>query len=334
MGDRREKLTTVGQFVAIIAMVGILARWLGVGDQMTTKTYGAFQMPLDALWNPGVTVYHALLPGRNNDAIWFEGFQYQGAGGLLLLALAIGIAWRYPMRATERGDHERLRRLAPALLTLTILAVARMSLPPIAMTLLDPIRASGRLFWPVGYVMILVALLAIYRLPARQAGLLLLGLVAIQAVDLRGMASAVRDRSARIAGAQPFDRTPDPHWRPIIASARSVAFMGGQVTDDLDLFQEVAWRAIDSSIPVTNVYAARVSRASMIRSHAERSAFARGELVPGRLYVMLVGARIPRTVHARTITLDGVAVILPTFAQLNRIDGAGPTREIIPLRPK
>ena len=86
----------IGQFIAIIAMVGIFARWLGVGDQMTTATYGAFRMPIDALWNPGVTVYRTMLPGSNNDTIWFEGFQYLGVGGLLLIALAIGVAMTRP----------------------------------------------------------------------------------------------------------------------------------------------------------------------------------------------------------------------------------------------
>ena len=180
------------------------------------------------------------------------------------------------------------------------------------MALLDPVRASGRLFWPVGYVLILVALLAIYRLPARQAGLALLALVAIQAVDLRGMASAVRERSARIAGTQPFDRTPDPRWNTIVARARSVAFMGADVTDELGLFQEIAWRATGAGIPVSNVYAARVSRASLIRSRDESRAFARGALVPGRLYVMLLDTPVPQAVRAPTMTIDGTTIVLPT----------------------
>jgi len=311
-GDRREKLATVVQFGAIIAMVGILARWLGVGDQMTTATYGAFRMPIDALWNPGVKSYNALLPSSEYGAAhWFEGFQYLGLGGLLLIALAFVVAKTRTPGDGEVADNKRLRDLAPALLTLAILAVAQLSLPPIAMALLDPIRASGRLFWPVGYVMMLVALLAIYRLPARQAGLALLALIAVQAVDLRGMADAVRDRSARIAGSQPFDRTPDPRWDDVIADAQSVAFMGADVTDELGLFQEIAWRAVDAGIPVSNVYAARISRASMKRSRDEDAAFARGALVPGRLYVMLVDKPVPQAVDVPTMTIDGTTVVLP-----------------------
>ena len=311
-GTRQVRLAVVGQCVVVLGMVAVLARWLGVKDQMSTATFGAFRMPIDALWNPRIAAYSKMMPQpAHHDASWFEGFQYLGLGGLLLVAAAIGIARVRPARDGERAVAARLRDLVPALMTLTILAVAQLPLPAFAMAALDPIRASGRLFWPVGYVLVLMAIVTVYRLPARPAALLLVGMIALQVFDLSGMADTIRLRSARVDGHQPYNRTLDPRWDALIKGSRSVAFMPDDVTSDLDLFQEVAWRAIDADRPVTNVYAARVSRASAARVAAEQRAFWHGDLVPGRLYVMLPGAVVPAPARPFAVTLDGTTVVAP-----------------------
>lgn len=311
-GDRRERWATLAQGAVVVAMVAVLARWLGVGDQMSTATYGAFRMPIDALWNPGVGSYHALLPSHEyGPAGWFEGFQYLGAGGLLLVAAAAWIGWRHPAREGERLDSLRLRQMAPALIVLAMLAVAQLPLPAFAMALLDPIRASGRLFWPVGYVLILVSVLAVFRLPAPRAALVLVAIIAVQAFDLAGMASTIRARTLRAENPQPYNRTLDPRWDELVNRSRSIAFMPDAVTDDLDLFQEVSWRAIKLGRPVSNVYAARVSRASAQRMEAEQADFVHGRFVPGRLYVLLPGTALPAAARPNVLTLDDVTVIAP-----------------------
>lgn len=311
-GDGRTRLAVAGHMAVVLAMVALLARWLGVGDQMTTSTFGAFRMPIDALWNPRITAYHTLLPGYDpGKRAWFEGFQYLGAGGLLLIAAAIAVARTSRAPDDETATMQRLRRLAPALIVLTILAVAQLPLPDIVMAVLDPVRASGRLFWPVGYVLILVAILAVYRLSPRGAGLLLVALIAVQAVDLTGMARFVRSRNATAEDGRTFHLTRDPRWAAMVNGARSVAFYPTEVTIDLDLFQEVAWRAASAGKPVSNVYAARVSRTSAARSAAEETAFARGALVPGRFYVVAPHIALPRAIRGRTTMLDGVTVVAP-----------------------
>lgn len=310
-GDRRDRLATIGHGVAIVGMVALLAWWMGVGDQMPTETYGRFRMPIDALWNPAVDSYRTLLPAYKYGPIdWLEGFQYIGAGGLLLVAAAIWVGWRQEPRDGERVDKQRLRQLAPALICLASLAVATWPLPAFAMTLLDPIRASGRLFWPVGYVLVLVSVLAVYRLPPRRAALALVAIIAVQAVDLTGMASTIRQHSGKAVSHRLYDRTTDPRWDGLIGQSRSVAFVPDAVTD-LEMFQEIAWRAINAGRPVTSVYAARVSRASARRLRAERQDFARGKLVPGRLYIVLPGTASPPTATRNVLKLDGVTVIAP-----------------------
>lgn len=308
-----KRLVTVGQGAAVLAMVAILAAWLGVGDQMWTGTFGTYAMPLDALWNPGNPNFSRLLPSPGgNPGRWSEGFQYLGAGGLVLLATAVVVARSRPVRDGERLAGGRLRGLAPALVVLGFLATIQFPLPTLAMKLLDPVRASGRLFWPVGYVLVFMAILAVFRLSAERAGLALIGMVALQIVDLGGMATMIRAQSRAADLHQLYHRSLDPRWDNLVGQAQSIAFMPGNVTRNLGLYQEIAWRAVKLGRPVTNVYAARTSRATLHRLNAEAAAFARGALVPSRLYVMLSGGvPVPAAAASRVLRLDGITVIAP-----------------------
>lgn len=311
-GPWRTRVVVLGQGGVVLALVWVLAWWLGVRDQVPAGNFGAFSMPLDALWNPGVDAFSRLLPAyERSPGRGFEGFQYLGAGGLLLIGAALVIARRQPVRNAERVAGQRLRALVPALAVLGILAIARMPLPVSAAAVLDPVRASGRLFWPIGYVMVLMAVLAAYRLSAERAGLMLIAIIAVQVVDLSGMAAVVRTQSAEAGRHRLYDRTRDLRWNVLVREARSIAFMPGDVRYDLDLFQEVAWRAAKAGRPVRNVYAARTGAATTRRLEAEAAAFARGALVSGRLYVLQAGAALPAAGAARALTLDGVTVVVP-----------------------
>ncbi|MCU6454046.1 DUF6311 domain-containing protein [Sphingomonas sp. A2-49] len=311
-GGPRTRIATLVQGTAMLALVALLAWWLGVGDQIAARNFGFYSMPLDALWNPGIQTYSNLLPAHEpTPARYFEGFQYLGAGGLALIATAIAVAGALPAAAGEDVVRQRLRRLVPALLVLGILAITRMQLPVFLQVGLDPVRASGRLFWPIGYVMVFVALLSIYRLSAERAALLLVAVLALQVADLSNMAAAIRLQSAEADRHRLYVRTLDPRWAPLIASAGSIAFIPGDVTKDLGLFQEVAWRAVKAGRPVGNVYAARGSRATIRRLTAERAAFGRGELVPGRLYIVGPTVTVPAGAAGRRLTLDGTTVVVP-----------------------
>ena len=311
-GSAATRRAAVAQVAGMFALVAMLAWWLGVGGQAATGYFGSFSMPLDALWNPGAEAATTLVSGHERSpGRGFEGFQYLGAGGLLLVAAAIVIARYRRARPGERIVGERLRALVPAMVVLAVLAIARLPLPAAVLMWLDPVRASGRLFWPIGYVLVLMALLAVYRLSARSAGAMLIAIVALQTIDLSGMAAAIRARSGVAGEYRLYARTPDRRWDVLVRRSRSVAFMPGDVTRDLALFQEVAWRAIDAGRPVANVYAARAGVATQRRLAAEEAAFAHGTLRADRLYVLLPGARLPPAAAARAQRIDGAIVVAP-----------------------
>lgn len=325
--DRRGRIVLAAGSAAILAMVAGLAWLLGAGEQHALAgNYGAFAMPIDAPINPGTPTYSKLLPSVAQRAgRGLEGFQYLGAGLLLLLPIAAVVAWKRSPADEERTSLRRLRWLAPTLVALTLFAISnypdvagqmlpRFPLPDFVMPLLDLVRASGRLFWPVAYVLVLVAILAAYRLPRARADGLLALLLAVQIVDLSGMAAVIRAQSADAGEHRLYRFTPDPRWDRAVATARDVAFVPPDATRDLSLFQEVAWRGVGQGKPVRLVYAARDSVATTERLRREQAAFEAGQLDPDRLYVLAPDVVVPAAARPRLARLDGVPVILPVSA--------------------
>jgi len=325
--DRRGKAILVGGSVAIVAMMGVIAWLLGAGEaHALAGNYGAFAMPIDALWNPGNPAFSTLLPSVAQRAgRGFEGFQYLGAGLLLLLPIAWFVAWKHQPDSEQQDVMKRVRWLIPALTVLTLLAISnypdiaghalpRFALPGFLDPALDLVRASGRLFWPVAYTLVLVALLAAYSLPRTTAGALLAALLALQCVDLSGMFATVRAQSAEAGAHRLYLRTPDPRWDTVVAAAGDVAFVPGDATRDLSLFQEVAWRATSAGKPVRLIYAARDSQATLARLAREDADFAAGRLDGNRLYILAPDTIVPAAALLRRSTIDGVPVVLPAGA--------------------
>ncbi|PKP93673.1 MAG: hypothetical protein CVT77_04820 [Alphaproteobacteria bacterium HGW-Alphaproteobacteria-16] len=320
-GDWRGVARIAASSTAILILVAGIAWILGVAQpHQPSGNYGAFAMPLDALWNPGVDTYSTFLPAiEQRPGRGFEGFQYLGLGLLILLPLAAVLARRLPVR--DAGDDlGRLYWLVPALIVLTLLAIStypdiaghrlpRIGLSQDVLNALDAVRASGRLFWPVAYVLVLVAVRIAYRLPARRAAQVLAALAVVQIADLAPMAAAIRNQTA-VARTGVVPRTPSPLWDELIAQANDIAFVPADVTRDLGRFQEIAWRAAKAKVPVRSVYAARSGTATLARQAEEDAAFRRGDLVPGRLYILIDGEPVPpgRMLDARPV--DGVSVML------------------------
>jgi len=327
VADRRGRVVLAGGVAAILAMVAGLGWLLGAGEaHALAGNYGAFAMPIDAPVNPGTPVFSRLLPSvAQRYGRGFEGFQYLGVGLLLLLPIAAVVAWKRPPPDEQRASLSRLRWLIPTLVVLTLLAISnypdvagqtlpRFPLPAFLMPVLDLVRASGRLFWPVAYVLVLVAIRAAYRLPQARADTLLAFLLAVQIVDLSGMAAMIRAQSAEAGAHRLYVFTPDPRWDRAVAAASDVAFVPPDATRDLSLFQEVAWRAVGQGKPVRLVYAARDSVATAERQRRELAAFMAGQVDPHRLYVLSPDVAVPAAAAARFARIDNVPVILPVGA--------------------
>lgn len=317
--DARGRTRLVlGAVAALCVVAGIAALLIDDGALVSSGTYGRFGMPLDALWNPALAGLSPFLPAYAQAVDrQMEAFQYLGAG-LLLLVVAAPFLSRHAAPAIS-VLHRRLEWLIPALVALTLLAISRrvdfaghtlltVPMSAQALALVDPVRASARLFWPVAYVLIVWAVTSAYRLTPKRAQLVLAAALLVQMVDLLPLSTLMRHDASIAATRIKWLRTRDPRWATLIARARDVAFVPPDATARLDLFQEVAWRAIDAGKPVRLVYAAGTNAATAARLGRETEDFASNRLAPGRLYVVLPGVAVPA--GRQVIVLDGVRVVM------------------------
>ncbi|MEO5493170.1 MAG: DUF6311 domain-containing protein [Sphingomonas sp.] len=318
--DRARVL--LGAAAVALGVVSILW-WHGAftGHFNSTGTYGAFPMALDAWWNPANPGFSALIPSSAEDhGRGFEGLQYLGAGLLIVVAMALW-TW-FAQRSDETSGSPmfvRLRWLLPAFALIALAAIGpqpmwrgaalfTLHLPGGLTDALDPIRAAGRLAWPLTYTLAFAAIVAVMRLP--RATLLLGAALAVQMVDLMPMLAAVRGTSAKAADAALYHRTTDPRWAALVSGASSIEFEPAKPFVDLQLMEEITWRAVVACRPVRFTYAARESIAMRARIDADTARFTAGRLDPTRLYVMLDG-KVPPALVSRVQRLDGVAVIAP-----------------------
>lgn len=312
-GDRK------GAFASLAATTGLgvaLALYHGLTDRpVSTGTYGSFPMALDALWNPVVSTDSVFLPASMySPNQGFEGFQYLGAGLLLLVAVALVTS------VGRRPGCGGMIWLAPAFLVLTLVAVTDVVVigdrrllharpPQGVIDALDLVRASGRLFWPVAYAIVYAAILAIYRLP--KAGLMLAAALVVQVADMTPMMAAIRAETARAATRETYRRTHDPRWDALIATAGAIDVEPHAPFRDVQLIEELGWRAMLACRPMRYMYVSRVSRAAEARLAADRRAFLAGRIDPTWLVVLYPGERVPAPLAERARVLDGVTLIAP-----------------------
>ncbi len=305
---------TLAEGAAGLVVVAAIIFWLGVAGLRypPTGTYGAFPMALDGWVNPANPSYSVFLPSSPEDrGKGYEGFQYLGAGLIALVLVVLAVRPRAERHDASLG---RLAWLVPGFVLLALLAfghhwvlwgktVIKWPLPASVVDALDPVRASGRLFWPITYALVYATLVAALRLKA--ARLVLTAALAVQMVDLSAMLGAIRTTSARADDRVLYQRTRDPRWTALVAHATVVDFAPPDVTVDLQVLHEISWRAVLAGKPLGFTYTARLPADSAARLTREGAALARGQVAPGHL-VILLGGRVPAALRARAQRIDGV----------------------------
>ena len=212
---RRGVLRAVAGFVASTALpYGLFAILAGVTGG-SDFGYGHYSMNLASpFWPQRSGVFGPDLPVIDATSGQYEGLNYLGAGGLLLLAVALGLLFsgraRLPPWRLWVGH-------AAVLLVLAGMAVTHKAyLGPwpvvsieayIIERLMGPVRASGRLFWPVAYLLAIVPLAMVAQRMRRPWAMAVLAVAALlQWVDASPLRAAVHayvttpvDRSRSLA---------------------------------------------------------------------------------------------------------------------------------------
>lgn len=142
-----------------VALYKLLSGTVGAGD----RGFGFFSMNLlSPVWPQRSGLFGPDLPVVDGTGGQYEGFNYLGAGGLLLVAAALAAQLHRPGEGWRRWWG-----LAAVLAGLTLLALTprvyagRVLVVPLSIKPWDQVftlvRSSGRAFWPVGYAALLGA---------------------------------------------------------------------------------------------------------------------------------------------------------------------------------
>lgn len=272
---------SLGSTALLGCALGLLSGNASSGGQ---ALYGYFCMNLNALWNPagvGGVSFSRVLPVQNQIFGNYDAFAYLGLGVLAALPAAAVL-----LRRAVRGMLRRHWALAGCCAVLTVFAVsnvitangatlAALPLPDFLVRFFSVFRSSGRLFWPVYYLLLLLPLVGFARLRGRQRLAAVIFLAAVQVWDVSpGMAQ----RSAAMRQAQTSQAFPtalDSSFWQAAARYDAVASMDGIQDDALHL----ALFAADNGMTTNDPFAARYDEAAL----AAQREILRAELAAGVL---------------------------------------------------
>ncbi len=257
--DRVWRKAALGMACATGLLITIGAVF-GYGHGVSAGGFGFFSMNLASPFYPGGS---ALFTGLSLDPIDATGGQldapaYLGAG-LILLLLWIVLNARRELGSSIRR-HLGLSLCCTALFALALsnkvylfhLLLFRLDLP---MALLEPLRSSGRLFWPVTYVLLLGGVVTMLRTAPRRAVTVLPLVVTLQVADGRGVIGYTHLRMRE----QPAWHFDPPRLRAILAGSSSLVVLPPFGCDPhYDTMMQVLWIGGETLVPTNTAYVGRL----------------------------------------------------------------------------
>jgi hypothetical protein len=307
---------------ALTAAVLWFAGYFMIGNAAGAPGFGIYRMNLLALVDPEQT-WSRVLPDQPGGEGDYEGFNYLGGGMLLLAALA-------GQRVLARRSGAALERptLVPLLCAALLLSLIALSnrvalgdvellayeVPAALEPFADLLRSSGRMFWPVYYLLYLAILMLAFRGLSRRAALGACALALL--VQLADSAPALRRYNAQLAHA-PKRVSPlkSALWAEIAARYRRVVYVLPR--NGPEIFLPWAAFAAEHGLAINFGYFARVDseRLSASRNATEAAVLAQ-RLAPDTLYVFdsaalwNMASAQPRAGDALGV-LDGYRIIAP-----------------------
>lgn len=310
----------------IVAEIGVglvgtaFALWAAgvflLGSDSQTGGYGAFRMNLASLLDSnGWSYFLQDIPSTAGD---YEGFNFLGLGGMGLAIFALPGLWR------EQGRLLFKREWMPLVVVLAGLAVFAISnsiavgpyevvhipLPTDIDRIANILRASGRMFWPVWYGLVLGGIWLLHRYwGTGVASLILACLLFVQVIDTSAGWRSYRARFS-VSGSQwSIPQLSSPLW-----DSASVAYRKVRVIPSTDAHHndKAYWKifgylAASHGMAVNIAYLARVNPTGMqAAERLEASVVENGSFDDETLYVMLT-EEVVRAVakHVRADDLFG-----------------------------
>lgn len=297
--DRSSPWLLEGGMVIAAALAGLwTAGFFPLRSSMLSVGYGYFRLNLVALINPqgsndmgGGWAWSAFLPTMPRAFGDYEGFAYAGLGGLGAAALAL------PLVLTERRSYrgKGLWPLVVVAILLTLFAIspnvaitdrgAPIPVPQIVFDVASLMRASGRFFWPVYYMIPLGAAWLLLRTMGLKYGRPLLVLLAmLQVYDISPGWMALRSQLA-LAGPRFETSIDDPRLAEVAKHYKAVRALPPATM--MRTWEQIAYFALRVRLPTDAAYLARTDDAALKAfADAANTDIAEHRLDPDALYFL------------------------------------------------
>jgi hypothetical protein len=325
--------------VATVLIVILLAGWqfgyfaVGAGST-STGNYGLGAMNILAPFNSsGWSYVLPIIPRTPFNFVQsnlilnnVEGMNYLGAGSLLILLFAF-----FGVLKNRSFTFLWLKKypfIFLGLLSLSFLAISnRVGVGPInfAFTLPEKVidiasifRASGRMFWPVYYMIVLSSLVIVFRSYKKSLVALMIGVCAlIQVIDTRAQWSVEREVLETASKETPKDRLGNSFWSA--AGNKYSELIRVPAKNNLYDWALFANYAAGNRMATNSVFLARFDDSKLIDLNKSLDKeISSGQYRPSSLYIIEDGGIIPVLMsldHSRHLfaRIDGYNVLAPEW---------------------
>lgn len=254
-----------GPLVPVIGAVMFVAGFIGRGNSSPfSGNFGLYSMNLVApLWpQRSVLLFPRMWPIIDATGGQYEGFNYLGAGGLFLLAMAL--LRDRPAIAALLRRHAAFALIAAGMTAFAVsqdvhvfdTLLVHIPIPDWLIDVCSTFRSSGRMFWPVNYALLLGGLILALR--HQGSAMLTIPLLAclLQLIDTEGL----RRRDAFLASRPAPEQMRAAEWGPRLDRAAALHIspvytctMGPVHRMTIELNHHAAVRGL----PINSVYDAR-----------------------------------------------------------------------------
>lgn len=323
-----EKRPMVGAVLEVIGMAVMLALifWLAgyfsVGRGMESGGYGYYRMNLLSMLDAsGWSFVIKDIPGGEGD---YEGFNFLGLGIIVLAVLSMLIL--VAGRANIWPSVKRRAILFVVLLGLTLFALSnnfgvgsggfQYPLPEQVLRVANVFRASGRMFWPVFYMLVFVLLFVVIRgNNTRLAITILAGALVLQIVDTRAGWAGIRAKLMAEPASEWSTSLKDPFWIDAARQYKKVRWI--QPANQSPNWQLLATFAGKHHMATDAVYLARMSQSALANAQAKaQDALSTGHYEADTLYILdetaLRSAVLSLNMETDLLArIDGLSVLAP-----------------------
>lgn len=330
----RQALTEFSGLVALVGLVVWQAGYFSVGGGAGHGVFGYYRMhPLSIIDPSGWS--HALSDIPEADGT-YEGFNYLGAGVLLLAVVAL-----IPLLESRTNLYAAIKArpfLGAGLVAFVLFSMSyrigvqevwfEVPLPDLLINVAGMFKSSGRFFWPVYYVIDLVIFYLIVRgyRPPVAITLLVLG-VCVQVVDTSAGWAPIRDSTMQPRSASWDVSMESAFWD--VAADRYQTTRSLPVRNKGQNWQAISYYSGAHGLATNAAYLARVDSAGLARAREAAQAMMRSGQYPADSLFFVTEDLLPRV--SRNLDrsndllarIDGYYVIAPDWKNCSECPSFG-----------